>query len=119
MSVGMQDSAGSSMGPGGFRVVTVSSNKGGVGKTTIATNLAIHFRVHRPDVPVLLLSLDDQSLVDRLRHHILMDLLNELSRAISEIVPSRSRRINALPKKLALLASISLLVPARRAGNPE
>ena len=66
MSVGMQDSAGSSMGPGGFRVVTVSSNKGGVGKTTIATNLAIHFRVHRPDVPVLLLSLDDQSLVDRM-----------------------------------------------------
>jgi len=66
LSIGMRDSAGSSVGAGRFRVVTVSSNKGGVGKTTIATNLAVHFRAQRPDVPVLLLSLDDQSLLDRM-----------------------------------------------------
>jgi len=49
-----------------FRVLTVTSNKGGVGKTTIATNLAVHIRALREDLPVLLLSLDDQSLIDRM-----------------------------------------------------
>lgn len=61
---------GADDGPGAedrsFRVITVTSNKGGVGKTTIATNLAIHFRAQRADLPVLLLSLDDQSLLDRM-----------------------------------------------------
>jgi cellulose biosynthesis protein BcsQ len=37
-----------------------------VGKTTIATNLAVHIRALREDLPVLLLSLDDQSLIDRM-----------------------------------------------------
>jgi cellulose biosynthesis protein BcsQ len=49
-----------------FRVLTVTSNKGGVGKTTIATNLAVHIHALREDLPVLLLSLDDQSLIDRM-----------------------------------------------------
>lgn len=52
--------------PRRFRVLAVTSNKGGVGKTTIATNLAVHFRALRPDLPVLLFSLDDQSLLDRM-----------------------------------------------------
>ncbi len=49
-----------------FRVLTVTSNKGGVGKTTLATNLAVYFRALREDLPVLLLGLDDQSLIDRM-----------------------------------------------------
>ena len=49
-----------------YRVLAVTSNKGGVGKTTIATNLAVHIRALRGDLPVLLLSLDDQSLLDRM-----------------------------------------------------
>lgn len=48
------------------RVVAVVSNKGGVGKTTVATNLAIYLRALREDLPVLLLSLDDQLVVDRM-----------------------------------------------------
>lgn len=49
-----------------FRVVCVTSNKGGVGKTTIATNLAVSLRALRPDVPVLFLGLDDQMFVNRM-----------------------------------------------------
>lgn len=48
------------------RVVAVCSNKGGVGKTTVATNLAIYARALHDDLPVLLLGLDDQSVIDRM-----------------------------------------------------
>ena len=50
----------------GLRVITIASNKGGVGKTTVATNLAIYLRALREDLPVLLLSLDDQDLLQRM-----------------------------------------------------
>jgi chromosome partitioning protein len=49
-----------------YRVVTVANPKGGVGKTTLATNLAVYARAFQPDLPVLILGLDDQSLIDRM-----------------------------------------------------
>ncbi|MBW2268049.1 MAG: ParA family protein [Deltaproteobacteria bacterium] len=49
-----------------LQVLSVVSNKGGVGKTTIATNLAIFIRALREDLPILLIGLDDQTLVDRM-----------------------------------------------------
>ncbi len=49
-----------------FRVLTISSNKGGVGKTTFACNLAIYLRALREDLPVLLLSFDDERMPDRM-----------------------------------------------------
>jgi len=47
-------------------VIAVASNKGGVGKTTIVTNLAIYLRALHEDLPVLLLGLDDQCVIDRM-----------------------------------------------------
>jgi len=49
-----------------IRVITVSSNKGGVGKTTIATNLAVYLRALREDLPILLIGLDDQPMIDQM-----------------------------------------------------
>ncbi len=49
-----------------YKVLTVTSNKGGVGKTTVATNLAVFLRALREDLPILLLGLDDQFMIDRM-----------------------------------------------------
>jgi cellulose biosynthesis protein BcsQ len=52
--------------PSGGRTLAVVSNKGGVGKTTVATNLAIYLRALREDLPVLLIGLDDQATINRM-----------------------------------------------------
>lgn len=49
-----------------FQVLTVASNKGGVGKTTIATNLAVYFRALREDLPILLIGFDEQRMPERM-----------------------------------------------------
>jgi chromosome partitioning protein len=49
-----------------FQVVTVTSNKGGVGKTTLATNLAVYLRALDEDMPILVAGFDDQLAVDRM-----------------------------------------------------
>jgi cellulose biosynthesis protein BcsQ len=49
-----------------YKVVTVASNKGGVGKTTIASNLPVFMGALREDLPVLVIGLDDQSVIDRM-----------------------------------------------------
>jgi Flp pilus assembly CpaE family ATPase len=52
--------------PRPFQVLTVASNKGGVGKTTIATNLAVFLRALREEMPILVLEFDDQTMPDRM-----------------------------------------------------
>jgi cellulose biosynthesis protein BcsQ len=44
----------------------VAANKGGVGKTTIATNLAVFLRALREELPILVLEFDDQTMPDRM-----------------------------------------------------
>lgn len=47
-------------------LVTISSEKGGVGKTTLATNLAIYLKALDEDLPVTLFSFDNHFSVDRM-----------------------------------------------------
>jgi cellulose biosynthesis protein BcsQ len=47
-------------------VVTISSEKGGVGKTTLATNLAIYLKALDENLPVTLFSFDNHFSVDRM-----------------------------------------------------
>ena len=47
-------------------VITISSEKAGVGKTTLATNLAIYLKALHEDLPVTLLSFDNHFSVDQM-----------------------------------------------------
>jgi cellulose biosynthesis protein BcsQ len=47
-------------------IITVSSEKGGVGKTTLATNLAIFLKALSEDLPVTVFSLDNHFTVDKM-----------------------------------------------------
>lgn len=63
---GAHATAAAPLGADGLQVVTVTSNKGGVGKTTLATNLAVYLRALDEDLPILVLTLDDQPAIDRM-----------------------------------------------------
>jgi chromosome partitioning protein len=47
-------------------VIAVASEKGGVGKTTIATNLAVYVKALREDLPVTIASFDNHFSVDQM-----------------------------------------------------
>ncbi len=47
-------------------IITIASEKGGVGKTTLATNLAIYLQSLAEDLPITLFSFDNHFTIDRM-----------------------------------------------------
>ena len=47
-------------------ILTISSEKGGVGKTTLATNLAIYLKAMQENLPVTIISFDNHFTVDQM-----------------------------------------------------
>jgi cellulose biosynthesis protein BcsQ len=47
-------------------IITIASEKGGVGKTTLATNLAVYLKGLAEDLPVTLFSFDNHFTVDQM-----------------------------------------------------
>ena len=46
--------------------IVIFSGPSGVGKTTVAVNLAVYFRAFREELPVLIVGFDDQQLIDQM-----------------------------------------------------
>ena len=92
-------------------VVAVVSNKGGVGKTTVATNLAVYLRALREDLPILLLGLDDQDVIERMfalepRDADAPDLLDALrARALAPAIRLGQYGVHFVPPSRALAAA--------------
>lgn len=90
-------------------VVTVSSEKGGVGKTTLATNLAIYLKALNEEMQVTLFSFDNHFSVDRMfrigRREPRGDVLSMLSgQGIADVVETGEYGVQFIPSSRRLAA---------------
>ncbi|HEU0264202.1 MAG TPA: ParA family protein [Geobacterales bacterium] len=88
-------------------VITVSSEKGGVGKTTLATNLAIYLKGVREELPVTIFSFDNHFTVDKMfalpggeGGGSVVDLL--LEQPFSELLRTGQYGVSYIPSSAAL-----------------
>lgn len=83
-------------------IITISSEKGGVGKTTLATNLAIYLKALREDLPVTIFSFDNHFTIDRMfqiREQGAQGTVHEMlmGESVSTLVRSGQYGVNYIP----------------------
>jgi chromosome partitioning protein len=88
-------------------VITISSEKGGVGKTTLATNLAIFLKALDEDLPVTIFSFDNHFSVDKMfeikGQRLRGDVTGILSAApAGELLHTGQYGVNYIPSSAAL-----------------
>ena len=91
-------------------VIAVASEKGGVGKTTIATNLAVYLKALREDLPVTIASFDNHFSVDQM-----FALGPRPDQGVAELLE------NVPPAELAVLGQygVQYMASARRLQPPS
>ncbi len=89
-------------------VITVASEKGGVGKTTIATNLAVYLKALREDLPVTIASFDNHFSIDQMfalgprSDHCVTGLFEDA--AVAELITLGQYGVQYIPSARRLLS---------------
>jgi len=89
------------------KIITVACEKGGVGKTTIATNLAVYIKALSEDMPVTVFSFDNHFTIDKMfsiekkrKDHSVKDIFNKTN--VKDLVELGQYGVSFIPSSRSI-----------------